>query len=99
MARIINGVALDLGALESRTARALLSMQRLATGEFKITLSGLAGNYRLDLSNDLKSWSESATRKTLREINRIAADTPCDRESRRHPRDDVRNLLRGQRVS
>jgi len=63
-ARLLNGAALDLGALESRTARASLSMQPLASGEFKITLRGPAGSYRLDLSNDLKSWSESATRQT-----------------------------------
>ena len=64
VARIRNGAALDLGALESSAANASLSMQRIPSGEFKITLSGPAGNYRLDLSEDLKSWRESTTRKT-----------------------------------
>lgn len=64
VARIRNGAALELGALESRTANVSLSMQRLPSAEFKITLSGPAGNYRLDLSEDLKSWREYTTRKT-----------------------------------
>lgn len=64
VARIRNGTALDLGALESRTANPSLALQRLPSGELKITLNGPVGNYRLDLSEDLKSWRELTTGKT-----------------------------------
>jgi hypothetical protein len=64
VARIRAGAALDLGAFELAGSGALLSMQRLPSGQFQITLRGPAGTYRLDVSGDLKSWRESSTRQT-----------------------------------
>jgi hypothetical protein len=64
IARVPNGTALDLGALELKSVGALLSIQRLPPSQFKITLRGPAGNYRLDVSGDLKAWNQSATGQT-----------------------------------
>lgn len=63
ISRIPNGTALDLGALEASSGGALLSIQRLLapSGRFQINLSGPDGKYRLELSNDLKTWRESTT--------------------------------------
>lgn len=60
-ARIRAGAALDLGAFEARGSGALLSVQRLPSGQLQIRLAGSAGNYRLEGSSDLRSWASSGT--------------------------------------
>lgn len=74
--RIRYGAALDLGAFESDAGGPFLSIQRLPSGQFQITLRGPAGNYRLDLSNDLNSWTESSTAQTTDGNLQFLLDAP-----------------------
>lgn len=61
MARVLNGRGFDLGAFEARKSGMILAIQKGSSGQFRLNLQGFTEPFRLEISSDLKIWTEATT--------------------------------------